>query len=69
MNTGEGTRGEEWWLRPEQMRRFPTLMEWKQVVATRLQEQGMGHLLAEREYGSESSETQSTMAERPKVWL
>ena len=73
MNTGEGTRGKEWWLRPEQMRRFPTLMEWKQVVAMRLQEQGMGHLLAEREYDSESwvpeKGTQSAIAERPKVWL
>ena len=68
-NTGDGDRGKEWWLRAEQVRRFGGLMEWKQIVAVRLQEQGMGHLLAEREYSSDLQAMRERVAEEPRVWL
>lgn len=70
LHTGEVSRGTEWWGRPEQMTKYAEVMEWKGLVARRLQEQGMGHLLAEREYSREllgRSEIDDT--DRSRVWL
>lgn len=69
-NRGEGNKGKDWWLRPEQVRRFAEMMKWKQIIAVRLQEQGMGHLLAEREYSSDlQAMGEGVIAESPRVWL
>jgi hypothetical protein len=69
-HAGEGSRGVAWWGRPEQTRRYQEMLEWKAVVANKLQEQGMGHLLAEREYGSDLlGGRESDEVEGPRVWL
>ena len=69
-HAGEGSRGVAWWGRPEQMRRYQEVLEWKALIANKLQEQGMGHLLAEREYGLDLvGGRASDEVEGPRVWL
>ena len=69
-HVGEGSRGIAWWGRPEQMRRYQEVLAWKVLVANKLQEQGLGHLLAEREYGQDLLGGRgSDEVEGPSVWL
>jgi hypothetical protein len=69
LNLGEGSRGAKWWGRMDQVRGWEGVLAWKGVIEGKLQEQGLGHLLAEREYsrellgGTESGEAGS------RVWL
>ena len=47
----QGARSKAWWERDEQVKRFQKVgIEWKQVIAARLREQGQP--VSEREYGS-----------------
>jgi hypothetical protein len=66
----EGSRGLAWWGRPDQVRGWQEVMLWKGVIAGKLQEQGMGHLLAEREYSQDLlGEHGRDEKEGPRVWL
>ena len=61
-HAGEGSRGVA--------RRYQEVLEWKALIANKLQEQGMGHLLAEREYGLDLvGGRASDEVEGPRVWL
>lgn len=70
LHTEEGSRGVAWWGRMDQMRGWGEVVKWKAVIAGKLQEQGLGHLLAEREYSRELlGEMGSEEPEGPRVWL
>lgn len=66
----EGSRGLAWWARPDQVRGWQELVLWKGVIAGKLQEQGMGHLLAEREYSQDLLGGHGgDEMEGPSIWL
>ena len=68
----EAIRGKSWWERPEQVKWYARVGEvWKQVVAERLRERGLGEEISEREYGDvvPAEDGAQSVTNEGTVWL